>query len=264
MATGPTCDAWLHPVMTINVGTSGWQYRDWRPAFYPAKIAPAHWLEWYADRFATVESISAFYRLPLRATSEAWRDRTPPDFTMAVKVSCYLTHVKRLREPAEPVARFLVLRGLAASLDPFSSSCLRHCRRIGGYWRKRWTNFPRTSRSPLNSATQPGSATKSDWCWNVAALRSASPIAAVLSRRSGGRPTGPICDFTKLAAGQSRAMRTLLAELGPPTTRSLEERRAHLGLFQQRSTGMCASQRDHIRAPGHESRSGSLACAWPG
>jgi uncharacterized protein YecE (DUF72 family) len=50
---------------------------------------------------------NAFYRLPERSTFERWRERTPPDFVVAVKVSRYLTHVKRLRDPAEPVARFL-------------------------------------------------------------------------------------------------------------------------------------------------------------
>jgi uncharacterized protein YecE (DUF72 family) len=91
----------------ILVGTSGWQYRDWRDRFYPAGLAQRLWLEHYAGQFATVEVNNAFYRLPERETFARWRDRTPDDFCLAVKMSRYLTHLKRLREPAEPVARFL-------------------------------------------------------------------------------------------------------------------------------------------------------------
>jgi uncharacterized protein YecE (DUF72 family) len=91
----------------ILVGTSGWQYRDWRGRFYPAGLAQARWLEHYAANFATVEINNAFYRLPERDTFARWRGRTPDDFCVAVKMSRYLTHVRRLREPAEPVARFL-------------------------------------------------------------------------------------------------------------------------------------------------------------
>jgi len=91
----------------ILVGTSGWQYKHWRERFYPAGTPQRLWLEYYAERFATVEVNNAFYRLPERDTFVAWRNRTPDDFCLAVKVSRYLTHIKRLQEPAEPVQRFL-------------------------------------------------------------------------------------------------------------------------------------------------------------
>jgi uncharacterized protein YecE (DUF72 family) len=91
----------------ILVGTSGWQYRDWRERFYPAGTPQRLWLEHYAANFATVEVNNAFYHLPERDTFAKWRDRTPDDFCVAVKMSRYLTHIKRLKEPAEPVHRFL-------------------------------------------------------------------------------------------------------------------------------------------------------------
>jgi uncharacterized protein YecE (DUF72 family) len=90
----------------ILVGTSGWQYGDWRARLY-AGVPQRRWLEHYANRFATVEVNNVFYRLPERDTFRQWRDRTPDDFCIAVKMSRYLTHIKRLRDPAEPVARFL-------------------------------------------------------------------------------------------------------------------------------------------------------------
>jgi uncharacterized protein YecE (DUF72 family) len=91
----------------ILLGTSGWQYPHWRERFYPAKTPQRLWLEYYAERFATVEVNNAFYRLPERGTFGSWRDRTPADFRFAVKMSRYLTHIKRLRDPAEPVERFM-------------------------------------------------------------------------------------------------------------------------------------------------------------
>jgi uncharacterized protein YecE (DUF72 family) len=103
----------------VHVGTSGWQYRDWRPAFYPPRLPAARWLEAYAGAFATVESNNAFYRLPTASVFAAWADRTPDDFVMAVKVSRFLTHVKRLREPEEPVGRFVGrARHLGRKLGP--------------------------------------------------------------------------------------------------------------------------------------------------
>jgi hypothetical protein len=64
--------------VTVIIGTSGWQYRDWRGLFYPPKLPQRLWLEHYQEFYATVESNNAFYRLPERATFEKWRERTPP------------------------------------------------------------------------------------------------------------------------------------------------------------------------------------------
>jgi len=60
------------------VGTSGWQYRDWRGVFYPPGVPQRRWLEHYAQQFATVENNGTFYRLPARDTFASWRDRVRP------------------------------------------------------------------------------------------------------------------------------------------------------------------------------------------
>jgi uncharacterized protein YecE (DUF72 family) len=91
----------------LLVGTSGWQYQDWRGEFYPDRLPAAKWLEVYATRFPTVENNGTFYRLPAAGTFASWRSRTPPGFLMTIKASRYLTHIRRLREPAEPVGRLL-------------------------------------------------------------------------------------------------------------------------------------------------------------
>jgi uncharacterized protein YecE (DUF72 family) len=91
----------------IRVGTSGWQYADWRGQFYPSKIPQRDWLTAYCESFDTVEVNSSFYRLPKLDTVQRWADTVPDGFVMAMKASRYLTHIKRLREPAEPVERLM-------------------------------------------------------------------------------------------------------------------------------------------------------------
>ena len=105
--------------MAVITGTSGWQYRDWRGAFYPAGVPQRSWLEYYAGQFATVENNGTFYRLPAREVFASWRDRVGTDFVMTVKASRYLTHVRRLRDPAQPVKRLLdAAAGLGDRLGP--------------------------------------------------------------------------------------------------------------------------------------------------
>lgn len=89
--------------MPVHIGTSGWQYDHWRLRFYPESLAKSKWLQYYAERFQTVEVDSTFYRLPSAPIFERWRDTTPADFKLALKASRFLTHLKRLHEPAEPV-----------------------------------------------------------------------------------------------------------------------------------------------------------------
>ena len=93
--------------MPVLVGTSGWQYDSWRGPFYPADLPKRLWLEHHAARWQTVEVNNAFYRLPRREVFEAWAARTPADEVVTVKASRFLSHVKRLREPQEPVARLV-------------------------------------------------------------------------------------------------------------------------------------------------------------
>jgi uncharacterized protein YecE (DUF72 family) len=89
----------------IRIGCSGWEYRHWRGSFYPQDLPLARWLEHYAAEFETVELNGTFYRLPEADTFDRWRTRVPRAFRYAVKASRYLTHVKRLRDPGEPLDR---------------------------------------------------------------------------------------------------------------------------------------------------------------
>ncbi len=89
------------------IGTSGWHYDHWRDRFYPEKLPKAEWLEFYAGHFTTVELNNSFYRLPSEAAFTNWYNSSPPDFTFAVKVSRFITHIKRLKNSEEAVDNFI-------------------------------------------------------------------------------------------------------------------------------------------------------------
>jgi uncharacterized protein YecE (DUF72 family) len=93
--------------VTVLVGTSGWQYRDWRHRYYPRGVAQARWFEHLLHDFRTVELNVTFYRLPKAETFAGWYARSPADAVITVKASRYLTHVKRLRDPAPSVAMLM-------------------------------------------------------------------------------------------------------------------------------------------------------------
>ncbi len=89
------------------IGTSGWHYDDWRGRFYPEKLPKEKWLEFYARHFPTLELNNSFYRLPSEAAFYKWRDSSPPGFVFAVKVSRFITHIKRLKDCDEALDNFM-------------------------------------------------------------------------------------------------------------------------------------------------------------
>ena len=89
----------------VRVGCSGWNYDDWRGRLYPEGLGKPRWLARYAEYFDTVEVNSTFYRLASREAVARWVEATPPEFVFAAKASRYLTHVKRLREMPDGIAR---------------------------------------------------------------------------------------------------------------------------------------------------------------
>ena len=90
----------------VWIGCSGWDYADWRRRVYPQGLPPTRWLEHYATLFDTVEVNTTFYRLPRRESVARWVEQTPEDFVFAVKMSRYVTHIKRLADLEGRLARF--------------------------------------------------------------------------------------------------------------------------------------------------------------
>ena len=81
----------------VRIGCSGWNYAHWRDGvFYPPRTPSSRWLAFYAEHFDTVEVNATFYRLPRESAVRGWVEGSPPGFLFAVKMSRYVTHVKRL------------------------------------------------------------------------------------------------------------------------------------------------------------------------
>jgi uncharacterized protein YecE (DUF72 family) len=103
----------------IRVGCSGWQYKHWKGDFYPSELRQSEWFAHYARTFDTVEINNSFYRLPEPQTFRSWRERAPAGFLFAVKASRFLTHMKKLKDPEEPLERFFQHAGpLGPTLGP--------------------------------------------------------------------------------------------------------------------------------------------------
>jgi len=104
----------------LYVGTSGWAYPSWKPAFYPEKLAQARFLAYYAGRLNTVEVNLTFRQLLKDTTARKWIAETPGDFRFAIKAHQVITHIKRLKNPEDFLSRFL------AAIEP-----LGRVRKIG-------------------------------------------------------------------------------------------------------------------------------------
>ncbi|HEY3276693.1 MAG TPA: DUF72 domain-containing protein [Syntrophorhabdaceae bacterium] len=92
--------------MEYHIGTSGWQYPHWKGPFYPEGVKNADWLAYYAGRLDTLELNVTFYRQVKDSTFLKWYETTPAGFLFSVKMSRFITHLKRLRVDSEPIGRF--------------------------------------------------------------------------------------------------------------------------------------------------------------
>ena len=100
----------------VYAGTSGWAYSSWKPDFYPAKLASAKFLSYYATRLNSVEVNYLFRTFPTDKLLKGWMDATPPGFKFAIKAHKMITHVKRLRGVTEFAAEFI------SSLQPLEKA----------------------------------------------------------------------------------------------------------------------------------------------
>ena len=100
---------------TIRVGTSGYNYPEWKGSFYPASFPAAKMLPYYAERFPTVEINYTFYRMPTGKIVDGWSAATPPHFALTLKAPRRITHDARLRDCEDAVRQFL---DVASTLGP--------------------------------------------------------------------------------------------------------------------------------------------------
>jgi uncharacterized protein YecE (DUF72 family) len=93
--------------MNFHVGTSGFAYKEWKGSFYPEDLHADHMLRYYSERFGAVEINNTFYRMPKTEVVEGWAAQVPDGFTFVLKASQRITHMKRLKDAAEPVGYLL-------------------------------------------------------------------------------------------------------------------------------------------------------------
>src|SRR5689334_15364128 len=85
----------------IRVGTSGFQYPEWKGSFYPPDLSTAKMLSYYAERFSTTEINYSFYRIPSLKTITTWAAAVPENFRFSFKAPQEITHVRRLQDCGE-------------------------------------------------------------------------------------------------------------------------------------------------------------------
>jgi uncharacterized protein YecE (DUF72 family) len=105
--------------MSILIGTQGWNYAAWVGPLYSPGTRPSEFLATYARAFRGVEVDSTFYAIPDARVVRAWGERTPPEFTFALKMPREVTHERRLRDADDVVREFLDrARQLGSKLGP--------------------------------------------------------------------------------------------------------------------------------------------------
>ena len=90
----------------IWIGTSGYNYPEWKGSFYPSDLPTSKMLAYYVERFSTVEINYSFYRMPSEKTLTEWAAIAPEGFTFTLKAPRSITHVARLRDCKELVELF--------------------------------------------------------------------------------------------------------------------------------------------------------------
>jgi len=91
----------------LYVGTSGWAYPTWKPAFYPEKLAQTKFLTYYSSQLNTVEVNLTFRQLLKESTAQKWISQTPENFRLGIKAHQVITHIKRLKSTEDFLPRFL-------------------------------------------------------------------------------------------------------------------------------------------------------------
>jgi len=105
--------------MKLWIGTSGFQYAEWKGNFYPEDLPASKMLPFYAERFSTTEINYTFHRIPAPKTIENWKTLTPENFRFALKAPQKITHFAKLRDCADTLGYFCqIISGLGQRLGP--------------------------------------------------------------------------------------------------------------------------------------------------
>ena len=136
--------------MNILVGTSGWSYKEWKGAFYPADLPADDMLRYYGARLPAVEVNNSFYRIPREKVLVDWAEQTPPGFRFVLKASRRITHINRLSDEDDSLAYFLrTANVLGEKLGPTLFQCPPSLKKDIGRLRDFLAKVPRTWRAAL-------------------------------------------------------------------------------------------------------------------
>ncbi len=102
--------------MSVYVGTCGFYYEDWKGVFYPKDLPKTKYLDFYIDKFSTVELNSTFYHLPKQKSVSHWREKAKEGFLYSLKAYRGITHYKKLKNVKDDLYLYL---HLIKSLRPY-------------------------------------------------------------------------------------------------------------------------------------------------
>jgi uncharacterized protein YecE (DUF72 family) len=97
--------------MNLYVGTSGYSYKEWKGSFYPGDLPAKRMLNYYSERFRTVEINNTFYRMPSVSVLKTWAVDVPADFMFVLKAPRQITHIHRLKNVADAVSYLMEAAG---------------------------------------------------------------------------------------------------------------------------------------------------------
>lgn len=148
--------------MKVDVGMSGYSYKEWKGGFYPDDMTPEGMLPFYSARFGSVEINNTFYRMPTEKLLLQWAEQVPADFTFVLKASRRISHMNRLKDVAEHVQYFLQTGAvLGARQGPSFFQLPPNFKKDLPLLQDFLALIPRDARPPSSSATKAGSVTTS-------------------------------------------------------------------------------------------------------
>jgi uncharacterized protein YecE (DUF72 family) len=177
--------------MRLHVGTSGYNFPEWKGTFYPDKIKPANMLAYYAGRLSTVEINYTFYRMPNSKTVSGWSQAVPDRFTFVLKTPQRITHIARLKDIDDSLRYFTeIVRPLGPKLGPILVQLPPNFKQDLARLKDFLTRFP----ADLRCAFEFRNAT---WFTDetYAALRAANAALCVADTDDGHTPLEATADF---------------------------------------------------------------------
>ena len=201
------------------VGTSGYNYPEWKGSFYPDDLPAKKMLPYYAARFPTVEINYTFYRMPTEKLVAGWAEQTPSPYKLTLKAPRRITHDSRLQDTGDDVKFFCDVAGtlgdklgtLLFQLPPFLKKDLALLDAFLAGCRRR----PRGLRV---SPRRRGSTTRSSSGWRRATWPSASPTARSSRRPCASPPT------TRTSVCATKATSPTTSSAGPTRSRAMPRR----------------------------------------